>query len=56
MIVPKIGALKPGTTIWALTAVFSMATLLTADDVQGPAVLDPASFEHYVDTFNENDE
>ena len=56
MIVPKIRAIRPGTITWALTAVFLMPTLLTADDVQGPAVLDPASFEHYVDTFNENDE
>jgi len=56
MIVPKIRAIRPGTPIWALTAVFLMATLITADDVQGPALLDPTSFEHHVDTFNENDE
>lgn len=56
MIVPKIRALRPTTTIWTLTAVFLMASFIIADDVQGPAVLNPTSFKHYVDTFNENDE
>lgn len=56
MIVRKNRTLRPGTIIWILTAVFLVATSITADDVQGPAVLDPTSFEHYVDTFNENDD
>ena len=56
MIVPKIRAIRLGTIIWALTVMFLTATLLTADDVQGPAVLNPTSFKHYVDTFNENDD
>ena len=56
MIVPRIRAIRPGTIIWVLTVMFLTATLLTADNVQGPAVLNPTSFKHYVDTFNENDD
>jgi hypothetical protein len=56
MIVPENKALRLGTIIWALTVACLAATSTIAAEVRGPAVLDPASFEHYVDTFNKNDE
>ncbi len=43
-------------TLWTLQVVFLVATSTAAESPRGPAVLDPASFEHYVETFNEHDE
>lgn len=45
-----------GVALWALSAVCLATTLVAAESLRGPAVLDPASFERYVDTFNEQDE
>jgi hypothetical protein len=56
MIVSGNGSCGRDTTIWVLTVAFLVATSTASDGITGPAVLDPASFKRYVDTFNENDE
>ena len=45
-----------GVALWAVSAVCLATTLVESESLQGPAVLDPDSFRHYVDTFNEQDE
>jgi len=56
MLVPAKRILGLGATLWALPVVLLAATSIAAESVRGPDVLDPASFKHYVDTFNEYDE
>jgi len=56
MVVPAKRTLGLGATLWALPVVLLVATSIAAESVQGSVVLDPASFKHYVDTFNEYDE